>query len=904
MPGKQCDSILLPATNGITNFVRLEAYSNLRYKDICGHNGTSRFKRFNFRRATGNFGLPVVAPMNLMKSNSVHAHFPVLTGIKCRLALFLLSLAFCWFGPVGNLLVAAPSTDSATGPGLVESKAGPRFNVVAYVISGGPTLSTNALAPLFAHDTGTNVSVAGLVNAAAELHQEYVHQGEPMMSVAIPLNKITNGVVTLNVFRTAVPQVVVSGKSYLKFTNAEEITIPEMAGHQPVVNLAAENPPQPPATNSAPPVARPPVALPPAKPVSPEQIALARTVLLREMATNEYALKHIDTRIHVVSTNSGPRFAVEKYLIQGNTALSPKTVAGVLTNIDGAFGTNVSFEGIHAVAEELQRAYQAHGFVTVAVGLPQQKLTNETVKIRVTEGRLAIIKVTGNYYFSSNNVMRALPSLHTNMLLNEPVFRAELNRANANRDRQIYPVVGPGLEPGTSALNLKVKDQLPVHGKLDFNNESTPGTPDFRLNASAEADNLWQLDHSLGVQYGFAPGQLKTGSQWDFYDLPLVANYSAFYRLPLGNPESIENAIDGSSGNFGYDEATRRFNLPPASASPELNVYASRSTIDTGVQNLLNETLFDIPNVRQVFRQENQQGITVNQDVGLQLSKPLPPFIGLRSTLSGGLDFKTYLQANYQTNVFKFVEYTKGPNGNLIQRVTYDIVPTPTTEQKVEYLPLALNYNAGLNDFLGPATVGLGLSANLWFSSSTLYTPATTNQQNVYGSKSLQGITGSSESTGYWLILRPSFSQDFSLYTNWITNVRVDGQYASEPLISNEQFGIGGVNSVRGYHEGEVFGDSGWHMSVEQKTPSHLVGMMRSQPLTLRASVYMDFATAYLSDPNGRAGTTKLWGTGFGFVVSAGSHWQARFLFSVPLIGTIDTPVDAPYFNFGLTSQF
>ncbi len=37
-----------------------------------------------------------------------------------------------------------------------------------------------------------------------------------MMSVAIPLNKITNGVVTLNVFRTAVPQVVVSGKSYLE----------------------------------------------------------------------------------------------------------------------------------------------------------------------------------------------------------------------------------------------------------------------------------------------------------------------------------------------------------------------------------------------------------------------------------------------------------------------------------------------------------------------------------------------------------------------------------------------------------------------------------------------------------------------------------------------------------------
>ncbi len=76
---------------------------------------------------------------------------------------------------------------------------------------------------------------------------------------------------------------------------------------------------------------------------------------------------------------------------------------------------------------------------------------------------------------------------------------------------------------------------------------------------------LWQLDHSLGVQYGFAPGQLKTGDEWDFYDLPLVANYSAFFTACLWATRSRWRTmgIDGSSGNFGYDEATRRFNLPP-----------------------------------------------------------------------------------------------------------------------------------------------------------------------------------------------------------------------------------------------------------------------------------------------------------------------------------------------------
>jgi hypothetical protein len=41
-----------------------------------------------------------------------------------------------------------------------------------------------------------------------------------------------------------------------------------------------------------------------------------------------------------------------------------------------------------------------------------------------------------------------------------------------------------------------------------------------------------------------------------------------------------------------------------------------------------------------------------------------------------------------------------------------------------------------------------------------------------------------------------------------------------------------------------------------------------------------------------------------GLAASAGPHWETRFLFSVPLIGTSDTPSYQPYFNFSLTTQF
>ena len=75
-------------------------------------------------------------------------------------------------------------------------------------------------------------------------------------------------------------------------------------------------------------------------------------------------------------------------------------------------------------------------------------------------------------------------------------------------------------------------------------------------------------------------------------------------------------------------------------------------------------------------------------------------------------------------------------------------------------------------------------------------------------------------------------------------------------------------------------------------------------PLIIRGSVYTDCAAAYLLDPQGRPASTELWGAGFGFVASVGSHWDARFLFSLPLIRTINTPRDQPYFNFSLSAQF
>jgi hemolysin activation/secretion protein len=804
---------------------------------------------------------------------------------------------------------------------MVESNTAPRFNVATYIVDGSPLLSTNVLIPMFSKHTGTNVGLEEIVKVASDLQLEYCNQGYPAMSVAFAREQITNGIVTLNVAQTAVPQIMVSGIRYYISTSNTEValspSVPEATSAPKPMAASAT------ATNAVPSDINYPTV-----PADPEEMARAHAALLKKMA--ELDIQEKDRRVHVISTNTGPKFAVEKYLVMGNSVLSPESIGGTITNIDGAFGTNVSFDGIRAAVAELQKAYRERGYVTVSVGLPQQKLTNEMVKVQVTEGWLTAINVTGNRYFSSNNIMRSLPSLYTNTLLNGLIFQAELNRANANQDRQIYPVIGPGPEPGTSELTLKVKDQLPLHGKVELNNQSSPGTPDLRINSSAVYNNLWQLEHSLGVQYGFSPEVYKQGNQGNFFDQPLIANYSTFYRLPLGTPEPIEDRIVNNPDNFGYNEATRKFNLPPLSGNPELTLFASRATIDTGLGTISSEnfssTTTNGTQVTQGTLNEStvHEDFTVNSDIGSRLSIPLQTSTDFRSVFSGGLDYKTYSVSSTETNIFTFngveIDYVPTPPVGIPLHYT-DSSPVPFTVKQLEYLPLSLRYDASWRDSLGTATFGLGLSANLWHSSlfsktsttiftTNIITAATTN--TVYTTntitthdKSLQNITGSTQSSGHWVVLNPSFSRTFMFYTNWITSFRADGQWASEPLISNEQFGAGGVNSVRGYREGEVFGDTGWHLSLEQQTPPHVVGYVSSGvPLTIRGSVYTDYAKTYLLDPQGRPGNVELWGTGLGCVASIGPHWEARFLFSVPLLRTSTTEPYQPLFNFALTGQF
>ncbi|HZM05758.1 MAG TPA: ShlB/FhaC/HecB family hemolysin secretion/activation protein [Candidatus Saccharimonadales bacterium] len=583
-------------------------------------------------------------------------------------------------------------------------------------------------------------------------------------------------------------------------------------------------------------------------------------------------------------------FAVDRYDVAGNTLLPQKVLDAIFSKHTG---TNITFDDIASAEKELQMAYHSRGYDTISVTIPEQRLTNAVFKIRVFEGRLAEIRVTGNRFYSSNNVMRALPGLKTNIFLNSKFLQPQLDLANANQDRQIYPEIHPGPESNTTALILRVKDRIPLHAKLEANDASTEGTPDQRLATSVAYDNLWQLNHQMGLQYTFSEEAYKQGGSWAPYDHPLVANYSGFYRMPLSAPESFADNAAGSAGKFGYNEATRKFVLPPPTGATELNLYASGSTIDTGVVGEAPKTLFRGTNgiiTQQTFHQD----LTYNDVLGFRLLKPLPQFWGFTPNFQAGLDYKTYREVNYETNDFTFYllnEVTStGQPTNPPPTVTPS--PVPATMKSVAYLPLALRLDASRPDAWGTTDVGFGYNPNVWYSGTR---------------SNLESIAGSARATGFWHIISASVGREQILSGDWKVALRADGQWASEPLISNEQFGAGGIAGVRGYHEGEVFGDCGWRVTSELKLPPYRIGCAgkgTSEPLIVRASAFMDYADTYLLDPQGRNGTTPLWGAGLAGAASFGSHFSGMLSFGWPLLSTPTTELYQLRIAFSLSAQF
>ncbi|WEK02146.1 MAG: ShlB/FhaC/HecB family hemolysin secretion/activation protein [Candidatus Sphingomonas phytovorans] len=150
----------------------------------------------------------------------------------------------------------------------------------------------------------------------------------------------------------------------------------------------------------------------------------------------------------------------------------------------------------------------------------------------------------------------------------------------------------------------------------------------------------------------------------------------------------------------------------------------------------------------------------------------------------------------------------------------------------IRYVPISLSYAGSW--VIGQGTLGFGLAG-------TFGLRALGSDETAFDNKRYRAGGGFAYLHGNvdYLYTLP---HDFQLYTN------IEGQLASQPLISNEEMSLGGVGTVRGYLQSEAIGDEGLLSSIELRSPS--LGKFSGGLIDeLRLVAFADAGRVWVIDP-------------------------------------------------------
>lgn len=223
-------------------------------------------------------------------------------------------------------------------------------------------------------------------------------------------------------------------------------------------------------------------------------------------------------------------FAIWEFQVEGNTLLDTKLVE---RTVYGFLGPDKTIKDIDHAREALENFYRGAGFPTVIVDIPEQDVSGGVVRLQVTEGTVSRVRVSGSRYFSLERIKSQVPALARGEVPSIPDVQSQLQELNkATPDRVVTPIFRPGRTPGTVEVELRVKDELPVHGDVELNNRYSKDTSELRLSGSLRYANLWQREHSAAISYMTSPQntsdvKVLTGT----YIAPLGDDILALYAV-------------------------------------------------------------------------------------------------------------------------------------------------------------------------------------------------------------------------------------------------------------------------------------------------------------------------------------------------------------------------------------
>ncbi len=199
----------------------------------------------------------------------------------------------------------------------------------------------------------------------------------------------------------------------------------------------------------------------------------------------------------------------------------------------------------------------------VDVIVPNQEVnpSNGVVQIVLIEGRVGKITVQneGRKWFSDESILRSI-RLEPGDAISEKRLLADIDWLNRNPFREINPAFRQGDQPGSSDMQLEVRDRIPLRVFGGYEDSGTEATGRDRLLAGFNWGDAFFQGHQLNYQY-------STDAEFD----TLMA-HSVSYLAPLpwrhnlsvyGTYVDIDTGVSGGGNSTAINyQAALRYSVP------------------------------------------------------------------------------------------------------------------------------------------------------------------------------------------------------------------------------------------------------------------------------------------------------------------------------------------------------
>lgn len=168
----------------------------------------------------------------------------------------------------------------------------------------------------------------------------------------------------------------------------------------------------------------------------------------------------------------------------------------------------------------------------------------------------------------------------------------------------------------------------------------------------------------------------------------------------------------------------------------------------------------------------------------------------------------------------------------------------------ITYMPFTAGWDGSWTG--EQATTKLGVAFNF-------HIRGLVGKEQEFADKRFRGRPG----YGYF---RGTAAHSETLKNGWRLGARGSWQLSPQALVSNEQFGIGGVDTVRGYLESSALGDTGLAFSLEADSPN-FANKLSEAVGDLRFVAFLDSGSVRVIDPITATDRFNLTGAGVGLRV-------------------------------------